>query len=124
MPAVAEQLTALGVPAETQPAFWEVARQNITTRDELAGWWTLCRDGAAPLIDPEDAAFVAEALKLLPPPPYGATAWADWTAAVKAATGRKGKGLFMPLRRALTGMDHGPEMGVLLPLLQKIPARS
>lgn len=124
LPAVAERLTALGVPAETQPAFWEVARQNITTRDELAGWWTLCRDGAAPLIDPEDAAFVAEALKLLPPPPYGATAWADWTAAVKAATGRKGKGLFMPLRRALTGMDHGPEMGVLLPLLQKIPARS
>jgi glutamyl-tRNA synthetase len=39
---------------------------------------------------------------------------------VKAATGRKGKGLFMPLRRALTGMDHGPEMAQLMPLLQVV----
>jgi glutamyl-tRNA synthetase len=36
---------------------------------------------------------------------------------VKEQTGAKGKGLFMPLRRALTGMDHGPEMGPLLPLI-------
>lgn len=27
----------------------------------------------------------------------------------------------MPLRKALTGMDHGPEMAGLMPLLQKIP---
>lgn len=119
--AVAGRLTALGVPDDLAPAFWAVARENVTRLADVDGWWALCRDGATPLVAPEDADFVAEALKLLPPPPYGPNAWADWTAAVKAATGRKGKGLFMPLRKALTGMEHGPDMAHLMPLLQKAP---
>ncbi|PVH29990.1 glutamate--tRNA ligase [Pararhodobacter oceanensis] len=118
---VAAKLTELGVPAEIAPAFWEVARANITRLEDVGDWWALCRDGATPLVDPEDAEFVAEALTMLPPPPYGPTAWADWTAAVKEATGRKGKGLFMPLRKALTGRGNGPDMSALMPLLQKAP---
>jgi len=49
----------------------------------------------------------------------------EWVETVKAATGRKGKELFMPLRKALTGMEHGPELAVLLPLLgpEKAQAR-
>ncbi|MCP5945512.1 hypothetical protein NL376_27155, partial [Klebsiella pneumoniae] len=43
--------------------------------------------------------------------------WAELTSALKAETGRKGKALFLPLRRALTGMDHGPDMAALLPLI-------
>ncbi|MFN3955261.1 MAG: glutamate--tRNA ligase [Pararhodobacter sp.] len=121
--AVAGRLAALGVPEALAPRFWDVARENITRLGDLEGWWALCRDGAAPEIAPEDAEFVAEALRLLPPPPYGAQAWADWTAAVKAATGRKGKALFMPLRKALTGQVHGPDMAALMPLLQKVPGR-
>jgi glutamyl-tRNA synthetase len=121
--AVQDDIARLGVPDDLAPAFWDVARENITKLDDLAGWWELCRDGAAPDIAPEDADFVAEALQLLPPPPYGPDAWAEWTTAVKAATGRKGKGLFMPLRKALTGQAHGPEMAALMPLLQRIPAR-
>jgi glutamyl-tRNA synthetase len=39
---------------------------------------------------------------------------------VQEKTGRKGKNLFMPLRRALTGMSHGPDMGALLPYLTNI----
>ena len=80
-------------------------------------------DGAEPVVAPEDAEFVAEAMQLLPAPPYDAEAWGDWTQAVKAATGRKGRGLFMPLRKALTGMDHGPEMADLMPLLQRVRGR-
>ena len=51
--------------------------------------------------------------------------WGEWTGALKAATGRKGKGLFMPLRHALTGQPRGPEMAVLLPLIgrDKVLAR-
>lgn len=120
---VADQIAALGVPDDLAPQFWQVARENITRLDDLADWWALCRDGATPDIAPEDAEFVAEALHLLPPPPYGPSAWKDWTDAVKAATGRKGKGLFMPLRKALTGQAHGPDMGALMPLLQKVAAR-
>ncbi|WP_323037408.1 glutamate--tRNA ligase [Pararhodobacter sp.] len=122
--AVAGKLAALGVPDSIAPAFWEVARENITRLDDVDQWWSLCRDGAVPMVAPEDADFVAEAFKLLPPPPYGATSWSDWTGAVKAATGRKGKGLFMPLRKAVTGLDHGPDMASLMPLLQKTPGQS
>jgi len=121
--AVADTIRSLGVPDDLAPQFWDVARENITTLDDLSGWWALCRDGASPVIADEDREFIAQALTLLPPPPYGPTAWKDWTDAVKAATGRKGKGLFMPLRMALTGQARGPEMGALMPLLQKVPAR-
>ena len=38
-------------------------------------------------------------------------------AALKDATGRKGKALFLPLRLALTGREHGPDMAALLPLI-------
>ncbi|MDO9524817.1 MAG: glutamate--tRNA ligase family protein, partial [Gemmobacter sp.] len=118
--AMADQIANLGVPAELAEQFWAVARENITVKADLKGWWAMCRDGADPVIAPEDAEFVAQALTLLPPRPWGATSWSDWTNAVKAATGRKGKGLFMPLRRAVTGQDHGPDMASLMPLLQKV----
>jgi len=122
--AVAEALAEAGVPEDQAPAFWAVARENVTTIKDIAPWWTLCRDGAQALVAPEDAEFIAEALTLLPPQPWGATAWSDWTNAVKEATGRKGKGLFMPLRKALTGMEHGPDMSALMPMLQQPPRLS
>ena len=118
------RLADLGVPADIAPAFWDVIRENVTRREDVADWWALCRDGAEPAIAPEDEAFVAEALALLPDAPWGATAWADWTAAVKAATGRKGRALFMPLRKALTGRDDGPDMAALMPLLQNVRAKA
>ncbi|MEP5758583.1 MAG: glutamate--tRNA ligase [Litoreibacter sp.] len=113
-------LNALGIPAELQDAFWTVARDNITTRHDLSTWWALCRDGAEPKIDEEDKDFVAEAMTLLPSLPFTETTWKEWTTAVKEQSGRKGRGLFMPLRKALTGMDHGPDMGTLMPLLQVV----
>lgn len=121
--AVAAQIAELGIPAEQAEAFWKVASQNIDRLSDLKQWADLCLNGAAPVIEPEDAGFIAEALAMLPAQPWGPTTWADWTAQVKAATGRKGKGLFMPLRKALTGQAHGPDMAELLPLLHKIPAK-
>jgi len=119
--AVAGRIRDLGVPDDLAPAFWAAARGNITVLSDLDGWWHLFRDGAEPLVDPEDAGFVAEALRLLPPRPWTEATWADWTEAVKAATGRKGKALYRPLRRALTGRDAGPEMAEVMPLMQTLP---
>ncbi|MEM7711098.1 MAG: glutamate--tRNA ligase, partial [Pseudomonadota bacterium] len=65
--------------------------------------------------------FVREALAMLPDAPFADTAWADWTGAVKDATGRKGKALFMPLRKALTGRANGPDMASLMPMLRVGP---
>lgn len=121
--AVAERIAALEVPDAIARDFWAAASQNITKLDDLAEWADLIEHGADPIIAPEDADFVAEAMKLLPPPPYGPEAWDDWAKAVREATGRKGKGLFMPLRKAVTGRGYGPDMKHLLPLMQVIRAR-
>lgn len=121
--AVADQVAALGVPDDLADAFWTVTRDNIETLNDLEGWWTLCRDGVDPVIDAEDAEFVAQALALLPEGPFDGDTWGQWTSAVKEATGRKGRGLFMPLRKALTGQSHGPDMSALMPLLQVVKAR-
>ena len=69
----------------------------------------------------EDREFVAQAMALLPEGPFDDETWGKWTAEVKAATGRKGKGLFMPLRQAVTGRARGPEMADVMPLLQTKP---
>ena len=70
-----------------------------------------------PVVADEDRSFVSSARDLLPDEPWDGTTWKIWTDAVKATTGRKGKALFMPLRLALTGLDHGPELAQLLPLI-------
>jgi glutamyl-tRNA synthetase len=119
--AVAGRIRDLGVPDGVAEAFWAVAKGNITVLADMAAWWALFRDGAEPLVDAADRDFVREALAMLPPQPWTQATWGAWTAVVKEATGRKGKDLFRPLRRALTGRDAGPEMADVMPLLQKVP---
>ncbi|MEM6739129.1 MAG: glutamate--tRNA ligase [Pseudomonadota bacterium] len=118
---VAGDVTAAGVPDTLAPAFWAIIRENVETRADIAPWWAILRDGAEPEIAPEDADFVARALAQLPDPPYAAETWSTWTSAVKDASGRKGKALFMPLRKALTGRARGPEMADFMPLMQARP---
>jgi len=122
--AVAEDIAALGVPEDKAALFWRVTRENITTRADLEGWWQMFRDGAEPVVADEDRDFVAEAMALLPEGPYDADTWSNWTGAVKDKTGRKGKGLFMPLRLAVTGQQRGPEMADVMPLMQVVRARA
>jgi len=119
--AVAGQVAALGVPDQLAPQFWSVVRENITVLDDMADWWQVFSQGAAPAVEDEDRDFVAQAMALLPQPPYGPDTWATWTNAVKEATGRKGRGLFMPLRLAVTGRAKGPEMADVMPLMQVHP---
>lgn len=118
---VEDEIAALGVPEAERDAFWSVVRENIATRAEMAGWWDLMQNGATPDIPEDDRPFVAQALNLLPPQPWTDATWGEWTAAVKAETGRKGAALFKPLRLALTGRTTGPGMGDLMPLLRHAP---
>jgi len=86
--AVAEQIAALGVPADHAARFWDVARENITVLSDLSEWADLAKNGADPLIDAGDEEFIAQAMKMLPDGPYTDAIWGDWTSAVKAETGR------------------------------------
>lgn len=121
--AVSDRIAGLGVPEHLAEQFWQVASKNITYVEDLAHWAELILEGAEAVIDPEDAEFIDLALSLLPDPPFDGSTWSDWTAKVKEASGRKGKALFMPLRKALTGLEHGPEMAELMPLMQKLRAK-
>lgn len=111
--AVADRLVTLGVGGG-EP-FWNTVRGNLVRLSDVVTWWDVANAAIVPVID--DAVFLATAASLLPPEPWDETTWATWTEAVKAATGAKGKALFLPLRRALTGLDHGPELKGLLPFI-------
>lgn len=108
------RLAALG--ADLGEPFWLAVRANLGLFAEAAAWATVVNGAIEPLIAEEDRPVIAAALELLPAMLDG-DSWSAWTSAVKEATGAKGRGLFMPLRRALTGRDHGPEMAPLLPLI-------
>ena len=94
---------------------WQIIRENITTMADCQPWHEVLCGTVTPVIEETD--YIQEAKAHLPPQPWSETTWKQWTDAVKAATGRKGKSLFMPLRQALTGQNHGPEMKILLPLI-------
>ncbi len=114
--AVADRL-----PAGMDAAGWHAIRPNLALVGEAAEWWRLV---TGPIerreFADEDRAYLAEAVRLFA---WGDDPWRALTAALKEATGRKGKQLFLPLRQALTGMDHGPDMGELLPLIGETRAR-
>jgi glutamyl-tRNA synthetase len=111
-------LVADQLPPEVNEAAWHAIRPNIAHLGEVGDYWRIIAGPVdAPAPDGEDAAFVAQARAALEALEFGPSVWKDWTEALKASTGRKGKALFLPLRRALTGMDHGPDMGELLPLI-------
>jgi glutamyl-tRNA synthetase len=119
---MATDIRAAGVPDDLAAPFWDAVHDNTQTRADLATWWAMLRDGADPVIADEDRAFITQALSMLPDD-RDETTWKTWTDAIKAQTGRKGKGLFLPLRMALTGQARGPEMAKILPLMQVIKAK-
>jgi glutamyl-tRNA synthetase len=107
--------------ADKGEAFWNAIRANISRLPEVRQWAHIVEGPIEPFVS--DAAFAAAALEVLPRGAYDATTWSAFTNAVKEKTGAKGKALFMPLRQALTGLDHGPEMGALFPLIGEERAR-
>ena len=111
----AERLRAMGVPDAQAEAFWLAVRANLGKVAEAAEWWRVVEGPVSSRI--EDAALIAAARETLPEGPFDGETWKAWTGAVKARTGAKGRGLFMPLRLALTGLEHGPDLAGLLPLI-------
>ena len=100
---------------EIDEGLWQILRGNITSLHDLETYISVCRGTITPVI--EDPDYCAIALTHLPKDPWDESTWSQWTNHLKEITGRKGRQLFMPLRQALTGMDHGPEMKDLLPII-------
>ncbi|MEH6630488.1 MAG: glutamate--tRNA ligase [Halopseudomonas aestusnigri] len=96
---------------------WDVVQPNLEKLSDTQSWYDICRGDVTPDIADEDAEFLTLASGHLPQAPWDQGTWKELTSVLKAETGRKGKQLFMPLRKALTGQQHGPELAQLLPLI-------
>ena len=109
----------------TLESFWQTVRPNLQRLEEVSEQFKLCFADIAPAnLNDEDAAYIAQAEETLPQGPYNGDTWSQWVGELKEKTGRKGKALFMPLRLALTGVEHGPELADLLPLIGEDRARN
>ncbi len=110
---VSARLRALGI--EGREDFWNAVRGNLEIFSDARQWWDVVAGTIEPVI--EDSKMTVAAASVLPVEPWTEATWSEWTGAVKAATGAKGKALFHPLRLALTAREAGPELKFLLPLM-------
>ncbi len=110
------------LPDGMDEAGWHAIRPNLETVAQAQDWWQLVTGPIEPsAFSPEDQAFLGQAALALE---WSDDPWHALTARLKESTGRKGKPLFLPLRLALTGKGHGPDMGELLPLIGEAEARA
>jgi glutamyl-tRNA synthetase len=105
------------LPEGATEAFWLAVRGNLELLSEARLWWEVVAGTIVPPVIEGEREFLRTALALLPPEPWDDTVWTRWTEALRNATGRRGRALFHPLRLALTGEEHGPELRALLPLM-------
>ena len=113
---------ATRLPHGMTAAEWEAVRPNLSTVAEAADWWGVIEGPVSAVMDSADSDFLASAARLAVEIEWEGDPWHALTAALKTETGRSGKTLFLPLRRALTGRDHGPDMKALLPLIGRVRA--
>jgi glutamyl-tRNA synthetase len=97
--------------------FWNNIRANLNKISDINDWHHVTQDTIEPCVADEDKEYIAIARQTLPGGDITPETWKSWTSVLKEQSGRKGKQLFMPLRQALTGMDHGPEMDKMISLL-------
>jgi glutamyl-tRNA synthetase len=113
---VKSRLTQMNITIDEN--FWLAVRNNLSKLSEIKIWYDICINNITPQIPIEDKKFLMESAKLLPTDhEWNEETWEKWIGLIKAQTDRKGKNIFMPLRMALTGLDHGPELKYLLPLI-------
>jgi glutamyl-tRNA synthetase len=110
------------LPPGATEAFWLAVRGNLDRLGEARGWWDVVAGSIVPPVIAGEGAFLQLALELLPAEPWSGEIWTIWTEALKAQSGRRGRALFQPLRLALTGEEHGPELKTLLPLIGRARA--
>ena len=113
--AISPRLTDLGVGGgET---FWLAVRGNSGKLPDTLDWWRTVTEEIEPPDLSSEGLLLDAAITLLPEEPWDEATFGVWTKAVKTETGHRGRALFMPLRLALTGVDHGPELAKILPFI-------
>lgn len=116
---IAESLKNCGIEGEKAEAFWELIKGNITQLSEAKSWWQIVSDKELVFtsFSQEEKDFLQRAAQFLPDSPFDHSSWSLWIEQIKKQTDRRGRALFLLLRKALTGKESGPELGGLLPLM-------
>jgi len=122
---VQPRLRSLAYGEEATEAFWDLIRMNVSVVGDAGLWLTIVYGEGleGPVLSADEQDFIKKALELFPEGAPDLSTWKTWTEALRAATGRKGRNLFLPLRRVLTDQEHGPEMDPLLVLIGAERAR-
>ena len=114
---VQKRLTAIETRAGEDSAFWDVFRANCNVFEDIRIWIEIVYGEVTPVISDDDVDYIILAKDVLNELPFDLEIWKTWTTKLKELSGRRGKGLFMPLRKALTGLDYGPEMATVLSMI-------
>ena len=114
------------VPAGKKSAFLELIRHNVHKPTDVADWARCLfhADGMAAGPDVQTAAAEAGPVFFATAAEHAGAGLSALSTAVREASGRKGRALFLPLRLALTGRADGPELGPLLELMPESLARA
>jgi glutamyl-tRNA synthetase len=105
------------LPSGATETFWLAVRGNLDLLKEARGWWDVVTGTIVPPVIENEHEFLLTAEALLPPEPWDDAVWQTWTDQLTSETGRDQQDVQEPLRLALTGEDHGPDLTNLLPLI-------
>lgn len=106
------------LPAGLTAEFWLKIRANVEKLEDAALWWKICNEEINHNLNEDDKEFLKRTAEYFPAGEITPETWNNWINAIKTAIPeRKGKQLFMPLRIALTGLEHGPELKDMLGLI-------
>jgi glutamyl-tRNA synthetase len=117
--AVSKRLKEIGISEEISEKFWNLLKLNISFLHELKEWIAICNHEFRFENKESDQEFLREAASLLPQNTLDENCWNLWLNEIKKKTDRKGKDLFMPIRLALSGKEHGPELKFLVNLIER-----
>ena len=116
---IEERLKDSGYQFNITEDFWLKIKNNINNLSEIESWWKICKTKIRYKNDQNDHIFLKDSSLLLPKNINSDEFWNGWINDVKKHSDRKGKELFMPLRKAITGIEHGPELKYIITLIDR-----
>ena len=113
------RLEIIGIKEKISEKFWNVIKLNISFLQEIQEWIAILNHEFHFANQENDKEFLREVALLLPQNTEDENCWNLWLNEIKQKTARKGKDLFMPIRMALSGKEHGPELKFLVNLIRR-----
>ena len=116
---IKSRLTQINTPYQYQENMWHIIKSNLNFLYEIEEWGKIFYSPYRYQNSANDSEFLNQIIKLLPHDTQNPEAWSQWLTEIKKLNLRSKKELFTPIRLALTGKDHGPEIKHIINLLSR-----